>query len=87
MTVLGADAALRVAQHADLHTASEARLAHFQRRTEQVGKPFIGPIEHGAREAAFELFPVEHVGNHPVEIDIFKPHLSPRNQRLQSKRV
>ena len=71
-TILGADAALRVAQHANLHAASEGGLAHAARRGEQVGEPFIGAIEDCRGGLARDFFSSENFFDHAIEIDFLK---------------
>jgi hypothetical protein len=58
--IFRANAALRVAQHADLHAIAETRLAHFARGAQQLAKERVGAIEDRSRFFAGQSFASEH---------------------------
>src|SRR5258708_25229112 len=67
VAILGTDAALRVAQNADLYAAAEGGLTHAESCREQFRQLLVGAIQNRARLRARQFLPCEHAHAHPLE--------------------
>ena len=67
VAILGTDAALRIAQNADLYAAPESGLAHGQGRREQCRQLLVGAIQNRARLRPLQFFAREHLRGHPIQ--------------------
>ena len=68
MAVLAADAALRIAQNADLYAAPESGLAHAQCRPEQFRKMLVGTVQNRPRFRPLQFLTREHPLNQILQI-------------------
>ncbi len=72
MAILGADAAARVAQHAELDAAREAGLANLQRRGQQVAQALVGAVENRRGGFPIQLGASQHLLHDSIQIQVFK---------------
>src|SRR6266436_1343716 len=78
VAILGTDAALRVAQNADLYAAAEGGLTHAESCREQFRQLLVGAIQNRARLRARQLLTCEHARDHPLQIKFVEvQHLYP----------